>query len=199
MWSSSVSALAPATKPCRTPRASRSASTTPLSSIPPRSQRPSSPTTSAAQGAARAAATARTSGLGSTSRDTRHPATTPATKCAQHPPRATGRTASNYPSRRPYTIAGTHALDAHMFRACRLSPRHRPCPTPVHPSYPKTTTKISPSPHSSSIAPIVGCHRREPRAHRRQMLPAQLVSAKAASMLPEPLARERRARTTQIC
>jgi hypothetical protein len=198
MWSSSVSALAPATRPCRMPRAYPSASIILECSTPPHSPLPYSQTMFGGQEVERAAVTARTSGHAMTSRGIQPPATTHATKCARQPHRATGRTASNCPSRRLYTIADTHASGAHMCPACPLFPSHQPCPILAHPSYPKTTTKISPSHPSRSTARIVDCHRHERHVLPLQMLLAQLACGKAASLLPVPLARANRARMMPI-
>jgi hypothetical protein len=199
MWSSSVSALAPATKQCRMLRAYPSASITQASSTLPRLPPPSSLTKSTAQEAVLVAVTARISDLASTSRGTQPPATTPETKSGQPLPRATGRTAFSCPSRRRYTIVDMLDLDAHTSPVCRLSQRGQRLRILARPSCPRTMTKISPSHPSRFTAHIDDCHHHELHAHLRLMSPVQLAFDRAASMLLAPLGRARPAKTMPTC
>src|SRR5690242_6137879 len=186
-WSLSVSALAPATKPCPMPRPSPNASTSRVSSTPPRSPPPYSQMNFDDQGLGRSAVAANTSALGTTSPspDTQPRATTLATRSCDLPlrPRRPGKTPSSCPSPRPFTTADTLASAAHMCPASRLSRKHRLYPTTLGPpSCPRKMTKIFPSPPSSSTS-LTSPPRQfelELHAHHRQTWPAQPVSRSEA-------------------
>lgn len=187
-------------------RAPLSASTDPVCSTRPRSPHPYSPTTfdDQAHGLSAVAAPSTISVLAMTNPSPHTQPRAHTTEARSYDPRQPlrlrGKTASSCQSPRQYTIADTHALAALTCPAFPLSRSRRPSPMNHDPLFcPRKTTKTFPSPRSKSTSHTLQRRRfdLEPHAHHHQMLLAQLVSVREASLLLVPLGEGITARTMQ--